>query len=87
MNKFNSSPGVLHYPVMLNEVIKLCNPQKGGNYLDCTFGSGGYSKKILKFKNTNVTALDRDKTVNLIAEDLKKNIQNDLIFLTKSLAI
>ena len=47
MNKFNSSPGVLHYPVMLNEVIKLCNPQKGGNYLDCTFGSGGYSKKIL----------------------------------------
>ena len=72
MNKFNSSPGVLHYPVMLNEVIKLCNPQKGGNYLDCTFGSGGYSKKILKFKNTNVTALDRDKTVNLIAEDLKK---------------
>ena len=52
-----------HIPVMLNEVIKICSPQSSGVYLDCTFGAGGYSKAILKFKGTKVVALDRDHRV------------------------
>ena len=36
---------ISHFPVMLEEVIKICRPDKGGNFLDCTFGGGGYSKK------------------------------------------
>ena len=37
-----------HLPVMIDEVLQVCNPKNGGNYLDCTFGGGGYSKEILK---------------------------------------
>ena len=45
-----------HFPVMLNEVIKYLHPSKGGSFIDCTFGGGGYSREILKFSNTNVRA-------------------------------
>ena len=38
-----------HFPVMLSEVIKLSSPSKGGKFIDCTFGGGGYSKEILKY--------------------------------------
>ncbi len=71
INPFSSleSP---HFPVMLDEVIKICSPDKGGNYIDCTFGGGSYSKKILQFPKTNVIALDRDKFVSIFAKDIKK---------------
>jgi 16S rRNA (cytosine1402-N4)-methyltransferase len=49
-----------HYPVLLSEVISITTPQRGGTFIDCTFGQGGYSKKILSFKDTRVIALDRD---------------------------
>ena len=49
-----------HYPVLLSEVISIITPQSGGTFIDCTFGQGGYSKKILSFKDTRVIALDRD---------------------------
>ena len=61
-----------HYPVMLTEVINICSPEKGGNFLDCTFGGGGYSKAILKFSNTNVIALDRDKIAIEKSEKIKE---------------
>ena len=38
-----------HFPVMLDEVVKICSPVSGGIYIDCTFGGGSYSKQILKF--------------------------------------
>ena len=43
------SPVLPHYPVMLDEVIKICSPKNGGIFVDCTFGGGGYSKKYLNF--------------------------------------
>ena len=61
-----------HFPVMLKEVLKISSPSSGGNFIDCTFGGGGYSKEILKFSNTNVQAIDRDGNVIPIAEKLKK---------------
>ena len=51
---------IKHYPVLLNELISIITPQHGGTFIDCTFGQGGYSKKILSFKDTRVIALDRD---------------------------
>jgi len=61
-----------HYPVLLNELISIITPQHGGTFIDCTFGQGGYSKKILSFKDTQVIALDRDiesqKPANTISE-------------------
>ena len=63
-----SSSDALHFPVMLNEVIKICSPDKGGVYIDCTFGGGGYSKQLLKFSKTKVIALDRDEFILKISK-------------------
>ena len=40
--------------------------------IDCTFGGGGYSKEILKFPNTIVQAIDRDKKALFLAKELEK---------------
>ena len=70
----------LHYPVLLNEVINIITPQNGGTFIDCTFGQGGYSKKILEYPNTKVIAIDRDKNSQLIASDLKKKFEDRFSF-------
>ena len=41
-------PEKKHYPVLLNEIISIITPQYGGTFIDCTFGQGGYTKKILE---------------------------------------
>ena len=60
-----------HYPVLLKEIISIISPQYGGTFIDCTFGQGGYSKKILEFENTKVIALDRDIESEIKANQLK----------------
>ena len=72
-----------HFPVMLDEVIKVCSPSKGGIFVDCTFGGGGYSKKILTFSKTKVIALDRDKFILNIAKQIKKKYSNRFTFYQK----
>ena len=69
-----------HYPVLLKEIISVISPQHGGTFIDCTFGQGGYSKKILDFKNTNVIALDRDKESEIVANQFKKNFEDRFVF-------
>ena len=56
-----------HFPVLLNELVSIISPLYGGTFIDCTFGEGGYSKRILENKSNNVIALDRDNFVNSIA--------------------
>ena len=46
-----------HYPVLLKELISIISPQYGGTFIDCTFGQGGYTKKILNFPETKVIAI------------------------------
>jgi len=70
----------LHYPVLLDEVINIITPQNGGTFIDCTFGQGGYSKKILEYPNTKVIAIDRDKNSLPIASDLKKKFEDRFFF-------
>ena len=72
-----------HLPVMIEEVTKLCNPKNGGNFMDCTFGAGGYSKALLKFKDAKIIALDRDDRVNEIANKLKNKFQSRFVFFNK----
>ncbi len=69
-----------HYPVLLKEIISVLSPQHGGTFIDCTFGQGGYTKKILDFKNTKVIALDRDLQSTKIADQLKENFEDRFIF-------
>ena len=72
-----------HYPVLLNELISIISPQHGGTFIDCTFGQGGYTKKILDFKNTKVIALDRDVKSKICAEEIFKNFQERFQFKNK----
>jgi 16S rRNA (cytosine1402-N4)-methyltransferase len=72
MNNQTSLLEFSHIPVMLNEVIKISSPSKGGTYIDCTFGGGGYSKQLLKFSKTIVKGLDRDNKVKEIGKELEK---------------
>ena len=72
-----------HYPVLLNELISIITPQHGGTFIDCTFGQGGYSKKILDYKNTRVIALDRDITTKKNADEILMKFQNRFLFKNK----
>ena len=74
-----------HYPVLLTEIISIITPQYGGTFIDCTFGQGGYTKKILSFENTKVIALDRDLESLKKAEDVKKNLKIDFYLKTLNL--
>ena len=69
-----------HYPVLLHELISIISPQYGGTFIDCTFGQGGYSKKILEFPNTKVIALDRDIESLIKAELLKEQFKDRFLF-------
>ena len=69
-----------HYPVLLEEIISVITPQHGGTFIDCTFGQGGYSKKILEFENTNVIGLDRDIESQKVANSILENFEDRFIF-------
>lgn len=64
--------GIYHVPVLLNEVIDGLQVIPSGIYVDCTFGGGGHSKRILEKLNANgkLIAFDQD-------EDAKKNVPED----------
>ena len=85
MNKQTSSLEFSHFPVMLNEVLKLSSLSSSRKFIDCTFGGGGYSREILKFSNTIVQAIDRDKKAFTIAKDLEKKFPKRFKFYQKSL--
>ena len=72
MNNQTSSLEFSHFPVMLNEVLKISSPSTREKFIDCTFGGGGYSKEILKFLKTKVLAIDRDKKVLVEAKKIEK---------------
>ena len=69
-----------HYPVLLSELISIITPQYGGTFIDCTFGQGGYTKKILNFEQTKVIALDRDLESLKKAEEINKSFENRFLF-------
>jgi 16S rRNA (cytosine1402-N4)-methyltransferase len=80
MNKKTSLLELSHFPVMMNEVIKISSPHKGGVYIDCTFGGGNYSRQLLKFPNTVIKGLDRDINVTKIGKELEKKFPNRFKF-------
>ena len=72
-----------HYPVLLNEIISIITPHCGGTFIDCTFGQGGYTKKILSFKDTKVIAIDRDIESKQLADKISKKFQERFYFKNK----
>ncbi len=71
---------VKHYPVLLKEIISVITPQHGGTFIDCTFGQGGYTKEILKYKNTKVIGLDRDINSEVVGKKIQENFPNRFLF-------
>ncbi len=61
-----------HVPVLLKEVINGLQIIPSGIYVDCTFGGGGHSNKILEKLNDQgkLIVFDQD-------EDAKKNVPDD----------
>ena len=71
-----------HHPVMLNEVVASIKQTKKSTIIDCTFGCGGYSQKILEtFPSLQVIAIDRDPSVKKFAEILEKKFRNRFEFI------
>ena len=64
--------GIYHVPVLLKEVIEHLNIIPGGIYVDCTFGGGGHSRKILEMLNEDgrLIVFDQDK-------DAERNVPED----------
>jgi len=50
-----------HEPVLLDEVVSLLAPARGGTFVDCTTGLGGHSHALLEGGATRLIALDRDE--------------------------
>ena len=69
-----------HYPVLLSEIISIITPQFGGTYIDCTFGQGGYTKKILDFPETKVIGIDRDLESSKKAKVIQENFKDRFLF-------
>ena len=87
MKDVSSLKNLIHYPVMLDQVVELCSPEKGGDFIDCTFGCGGHTNAILSFPETRVISLDRDSHVLSYVSETKKNIKSDSLFIIRNLAI
>ncbi len=72
-----------HYPVLLKELISIISPQYGGTFIDCTFGQGGYTKKILEYPKSKIIALDRDKESKKVSLKIKEKFKNRFFFENK----
>ncbi len=59
-----------HYPVLMDEVLQVLNPQDDDVIVDGTFGAGGYSRHILEASNCNLLAIDRDPNAQQAANQM-----------------
>jgi 16S rRNA (cytosine1402-N4)-methyltransferase len=60
---------IYHRPIMAEEVLHWLDPAPGKLVLDCTFGGGGHSRRLLE-KGAQVVALDRDADAILQAREV-----------------
>lgn len=71
-----NATGSVHLPVMQSEVLEALAVQSDGDYLDGTFGGGGYSRAILATGPRRLFALDRDPSAVARGRVLAKEHEN-----------
>lgn len=70
-----------HIPVMREEMLAAVAPREGEIIVDGTFGAGGYSRALLTAATCKVVALDRDPSVQLLADALARDFPGHFLFL------
>ena len=75
-----------HTPVMIKEAIEALNIRDKLDYIDVTFGGGGYSEEILKKANCNLLSIDKDPTVKNYARKLKVKYKKRFTFVNSDFA-
>ena len=71
-----------HIPVLLTPVIRCLAPEKGGVFVDGTFGAGGYTRALLEANPaTKVIAFDRDITVLPTVQKFQKEFKGRFTFI------
>lgn len=73
-----------HIPVMLEEVVANLAPADNKTYIDCTFGAGGYSRKILQQADCKLYAIDQDPSVTVFANNLKEEFPEKFTFINQN---
>jgi 16S rRNA (cytosine1402-N4)-methyltransferase len=56
-----------HVPVLVDEVLALLQPERGGTFVDCTVGLAGHSRRLLEQGATRLIAIDRDQDALALA--------------------
>ncbi|MAJ24569.1 MAG: 16S rRNA (cytosine(1402)-N(4))-methyltransferase [Rickettsiales bacterium] len=72
-----------HIPVMMDKAIDALNVRDDLNYIDVTFGMGGYSEAILEKAKCNLLALDKDSYVSGFAKKIKNKYKKRFSFINK----
>lgn len=62
MSSATAAAVIPHVPVMGLEVVQGLSPRADGDYVDGTFGAGGYSRALLEAGAGRVFGIDRDPT-------------------------
>jgi len=77
---------IKHTPVMMKEAIEALNVRDKLDYIDVTFGGGGYSREILKRADCRLLSIDKDPTVKGYAKKLKVKYKKRFTFINNDFA-
>ncbi|MAH89214.1 MAG: hypothetical protein CMJ06_04130 [Pelagibacterales bacterium] len=69
-----------HIPVMMIKAIQALNVRDNLDYIDATFGRGGYSQAILDQAKCNLLSIDKDLHVKKYAKQLEKKYKKRFSF-------
>lgn len=74
---------MIHKSLFINKAIDLLITNKDGIYIDCTFGFGGHSKKVLNRLTTKgkLIAIDNDLITKNLAKQLGILLDNRFSFI------
>ncbi len=75
-----------HTPVMIKQAIEALNVRDNLDYIDVTFGGGGYSEEILKKADCKLLSIDKDPNIKKYANKLKAKYKKRFTFVNNDFA-